>query len=105
MESNQIVSNYIVADGPEGLARVLADIYEQTQADNEAKLAEQYILYQLNNQKSFIKVDLSQKPFQFWYCDMLGRPITRVVKDTIAKFIWEHGGEKEEALNNLNREE
>ncbi len=54
-----------------------------------------YILYQLGNQRSLIKVDMTKTPYHFTYNDLLGRPATNMVKDTIASFLWEKCGEKE----------
>jgi hypothetical protein len=41
----------------------------------------------------------------FWYCDLLGRPITKAVKHTIADFLWEKCGEKEKQLKELTAKE
>lgn len=86
---------YIPAQGPDGLEKVLDNLFEKTQKDREFAGTEHYILYQLGNQKSLIKVDMSQPPFQFWYYDLLGRPATRTVKETVARFLWEKCGERE----------
>jgi len=93
MDTANIPADYILAEGPEGLSQVLDGLlikYEQG-----AKDVPYYVLYKLGGQQSLIKVDISKKPFQFWYCDLLGRPATRTVKETIARFLWEKCGEKE----------
>lgn len=97
MEYDDLSSNYIKAQGPEGLRCVLDNLL----INNES--SSQYILYQQGNQQSLIKVDLSHQPFQFWYYDLLGRPATRVVKETLARFAWERGGEKEWYLQALEK--
>lgn len=95
MESDILPLPYLLAEGPDGLSAVLSTLLEQAQNDEVSTKAGHYILYQLGNQKSLIKVDFSHTPFQFWYCDLLGRPATRIVKETIAKFLWDKCGEKE----------
>jgi hypothetical protein len=95
MESENLSLQYTPADGPKGLEKVLADLLEKTQKHQALAATEHYILYQLGNQKSLIKVDMSQPPFKFWYYDLLGRPATRIVKETIAQFLWEKGGDRE----------
>ncbi len=88
MDYDQLSSDYIKVYGPEGLRSVLDNLLiNQT--------SKQYILFQQGNQQSLIKVDLSHQPFQFWYYDLLGRPATRMVRETLARFAWEKGGEKE----------
>ncbi|MBV9576590.1 MAG: hypothetical protein JO149_08200 [Gammaproteobacteria bacterium] len=96
-QENDISFDYTIAQGPEGLIKVLNDLLEKPDAQKSA----QYILYQLGNQKSLIKVDISMQPFQFWYYDLLGRPATKVVKDVLGNFVWEKGGEKERFLKEL----
>lgn len=94
----EIPPNHIVADGPEGLERVLDELLEKSKTDTQFASDEHFILYQLANQKSLIKVDTSQLPFKFWHNDLMGRPATVAVKHTIAKFLWEKCGEKERCL-------
>lgn len=101
MDSLALGSEYHHAVGPQGLATVLALLLEKTQKDPQFAKQEHYILYQMGNQKSLIKVDMSEHPFQFWYYDLLGRPITGTVKDTIGRFLWEKAGEKEKFLKQL----
>lgn len=106
MESNHLQVPYIIADGPDGLANALETLQEVIQSKPALVSRDFYILYRLGNQKSFIKVDFSQQPIQFWYYDLLGRPITMLVKNTIATFLWEKCGEKERAVKMLaNKEE
>lgn len=99
MQENDLLLDYVTAEGPEGLASVLNDLLVKKHAGTQSH--EQYILYQLGNQKSLIKVDISAQPFQFWYYDLLGRPATKVVKDILGDFVWEKGGEKERYLQEL----
>lgn len=93
MESS--MPEFTVANGPDGLKKALGDMLSQANGDSAFRAQEHYIMYQFNQQKSLIKVDLSEQPFQFWYCDLLGRPATSAVKETIASFLWEECGEKE----------
>lgn len=95
MENKDLTSDYIIADGPEGLRKALDDLLEKVTLDPSIAATRQTILYRLGNQTSLIKVDASQMPFHFWYIDLLGRPATRIVKETIARFLWEKCGEKE----------
>lgn len=96
---NRSLPEYTLAEGPEGLDQVLDAFLAKTKSDAKFAAEEHYILYQLNEQKSLIKVDMSQQPFLFWYYDLNGRPATEVVKTIIARFLWEKGGEKERYLD------
>ena len=102
LESSKLTFEYIIAEGPEGLAKVLDGLLEESQRNPDFAVADHYVLYQVGNQKALIKVDTSQVPFHFWYCDLLGRPATRIVKKTIAEFLWEKCGEKERYSKELN---
>lgn len=95
---------HIVANGPEGLAQVLAELLEECLQDVDFASREHYVLYQLGSQQSLLKIDMSKQPYQFWYYDLLGRPATRAVKETIARFLWEKCGEKEAFLSRLDEE-
>lgn len=95
MESSHLSLQYVSADGPDGLTRALNHFYEQAKQDPEFAAEGHYILYKLGDQKSLIKVDMSKEPFQFYYNDLLGRPATRMVKETIARFLWDTCGERE----------
>ncbi|WP_148339954.1 hypothetical protein [Aquicella siphonis] len=99
-EELEILQKYIPAQGPDGLKRVLEELLEKCKSDREFAAQEHYILYQLGGQKSLMKVDMSQAPFQFWYYDLLGRPMTKKVEETIADFLWDKGGERERYLQN-----
>lgn len=92
-------NDYLVAEGPEGLEKALNELLDKSKSDAVFASQEHYILYQLNSQKSIIKVDASHVPFKLWHHDFMGRPATTAVKDTIAKFLWEKCGEKERYLN------
>lgn len=84
-----------VAEGPQDLKAVLANFRDKAQQDAEFRTKDHYIMYRLKDQKSLLKVDLSQQPYQFWFYDLLGRPATNAVKDTVAEFIWESASEGE----------
>lgn len=88
--------DYIIAEGPEGLDRVLTELLEKSKADPIFASQEHYVMYQLGNQKSLIKVDTNQTPFKFWYYDLMGRPATIIVKEAIARFLWDKCGLREE---------
>jgi hypothetical protein len=94
----EVLKDYIPAQGPEGLKSVLEDLLEKSKKDPVFAEKEHYIYYQIGEQKSLIKVDMSSNPVTFWYFDLLGRPATRIVKKTIADFLWEKCGEKERFL-------
>lgn len=91
----EIPENCIIAEGPEGLDRILNELLEKAKNDSLFASEEHYILYKLGGQKSLIKVDTKSMPFKFVYNDLLGRPATTVVKDIIAKFLWEKCGGKD----------
>ncbi|MBX3708573.1 MAG: hypothetical protein KIT56_08445 [Gammaproteobacteria bacterium] len=107
MQDNDLsfLKKYILANGPEGLRQVLDDLFEKVKSDSTFAAKQHFIMYQLGGQKSFIKVDMSKPPFQFWYNDVLGRPMTKAVEETIASFIWERCGEKERFLQGLSSKE
>jgi hypothetical protein len=86
---------YIVARGPEGLEQVLESLLERSKTDETLKAKAQYVLYELGNQKSMIKIDMSVWPVVFWHYDLLGRPATNAVKEILSRFAWEKCGEKE----------
>lgn len=86
---------YQVVKGPEELERLLDNLLAQTKNDNHLKLKPYFILYEWGNQKSLLKVDLSEQPVVFWHDDLLGRPATSTVKEVIARFVWQNCGEKE----------
>lgn len=93
MESH--IKDYITAEGPESLTDILNNLLAESQANSLVANKEHYVLYQLGQQKSLIKIDASKIPFRFWYYDLLGRPITSVVKETITNFLWDKCGGKE----------
>lgn len=96
-----IPANSVIAEGPDGLTAVLNDFLEKSKSDRLFAEDEHFILYQLGNQKSLIKVDTSQIPFRFVYNDLMGRPATIVVKEVIARFLWEKCGEKERYIHEM----
>lgn len=97
-----IPAKYSIADGPEGLAKLLDELFEKSKTDPIFAREDHYIMYQLGSQKSLIKVDTSQIPFQFVYSDSMGRPATAAVKDVIARFLWEKCGEKERYMHEMD---
>jgi hypothetical protein len=84
-----------IAEGPEGLKKVLNSFHEKALQDAGFRNQEHYILYQLKDQESLMKVDLSAHPYQCWFYDLLGRPATNAIKDTIADFIFSALNEQE----------
>lgn len=98
-DDNEQQQMFIPAQGPEGLMRVLEELLEKSRLDPAVAAQEHIILYQLGDQKSLIKVDFSEPPGKFWYNDLLGRPMTKAVKNTIAEFLWTKCGERERYLN------
>lgn len=106
MDSEEFVMpEYTTADGPQGLMEVLETFRLQASQDAEFRAREHYILYCLNSQKSFIKVDMSEQPFQFWYSDVMGRPATNAVKETIAEFLLERCGEQDSQQQDSGRDQ
>ncbi|RDI48660.1 hypothetical protein [Aquicella lusitana] len=103
-EVADLSAEYILAEGPDGLAKVLDSLLEESRKDRAFAEEEHFILYKLGNQKAVIKVDTSEVPFHFWYFDLLGRPMTGVVKQTIADFLWDKCGEKERYAKDLGEE-
>lgn len=98
MHGIELPPTYVIAEGPEGLREVLDQFLESAKTDSEFAAVGHYILYQLGDQKSLIKVDMSATPYQFYYYDYLGRPATKAVKKTIVRFLWEKCGEREKYL-------
>lgn len=92
MEDDKVLADSIPAEGPAGLTAVLNSLYRQSQLDPLAETSH-YILYRLGGQKSLIKVDMSQSPCQFWYYDLLGRPATQLVKETVHQFLLDKYGQ------------
>lgn len=105
MQDRDAAVKFIIAQGPEGLRQVLDDLLDKSQRDPSFAAEPHFIEYQLGGQKSLIKVDMSEKPYLFWYCDLMGRPATRIVKNTITDFLWEKCGEKERALQEIKSRE
>lgn len=83
------------AAGPEGLEAVLDVILARSKEDADFAKEQHVILYTLGQQKALITVDTSKEPFHFHYEDLLGRPATKGVKETLARFLWEKCGEKD----------
>jgi len=102
MESK--VPEFTIAEGPQGLMDVLDSFLQQAQQDKVFRARYHYIMYHLKDQKSLIKVDMSEHPYQFWYYDLLGRPATNAVKDTIAEFLWDRCGENARKSNTSGSE-
>lgn len=87
-----VPKEYIMANGPDGLRHVLDTLLETSQKDPLFAKQEHVVMYQLGNQKSIIKVDTSRTPFVFWHYDLMGRPATVAIKDTIKQFLQEKWG-------------
>lgn len=95
MAIENLVSNTTTAVGPDGLKDALNHIFHQGLQDPLFAAEDHYIMYELGAQKALIKADMSQKPFHFWYCDLLGRPATPGVIRTIEAFLAENGGNQD----------
>ncbi len=96
-----VLKDSLIANGPEGLRAALEVLLEKSSKDPHFAAEPHYIKYQIGNQQSYIKVDMSEKPYLFWYCDVQGRPVTKSVQYTIADFLWEKGGEREKWLQHI----
>lgn len=96
MDNKELLSQILYTEeGSTGLKKQLINLLDRAQSDPAFSVKEHYIMYRLNTQKSLIKVDMTQTPFQFWYYDLQGRPATEIVKKTIASFLSEECGQKE----------
>jgi len=93
--------DYIIAEGPEGLEKVLNELLIKVKADPIFAEKEHAILYQLGGQKSVLLVETKQMPFKIWHYDLMGRPETLAVKETLARFLWEKCGEKERYMQEM----
>ncbi|MEO8401947.1 MAG: hypothetical protein ABI597_09180 [Gammaproteobacteria bacterium] len=91
-----IPAEYIIAEGPEGLKKILAEFLEKSRNDPIFAKQKHHVLYQLGSQKSMIRIDTDRTPFKFWYYDLMGRAATVAVKDVLADFLWDNWGEKQE---------
>ncbi|MBA3661664.1 MAG: hypothetical protein H0W64_08055 [Gammaproteobacteria bacterium] len=98
MQSSNLTEDYIIANGPEGLKEVLQALFEKASNDPDFATVDHFVLYELGDQRSLIKVDTAKEPYQFWYNDLLGRPATKIVRETIADFLWEKFGDGEISL-------
>lgn len=96
MVNEDVPAEYLIADGLDGLNSVLDSLLAQSQQDGPFATEPHYILYRNGDQRSLIKVDTSHQPFKFWYADLNGRPATQGVKRTIATFLWDKCGAKEQ---------
>ncbi len=104
-ENKGLPFQYEIAEGPDGLRSLLDAYYTKAQTDEAFAEIGHYILYTFGEQRSLIRVDTSTMPFEFRYCDLMGRPITKLVRETIAKFMWETCGEKERCMKELEGRE
>jgi hypothetical protein len=104
-ENRDLAFHYDIAQGPAGLKNILDTYLVSLQNDSHFAEATHYILYQMGDQQALIRVDMSTSPFHFKYCDLFGRPATKSVKETIAKFLWDNCGEKERYLKELEARE
>src|SRR5690348_15550876 len=95
MDNLKLPDGCMSVEGPAELAQSLDALLLKCTAEPAYANEPHYFFYQLGNQKALIKVDMSERPFLFWYGDLLGRPATRAVKETIAKFLYEKCGEYE----------
>lgn len=102
-ETKELPFQYEIAEGPVALRGLLDSYLSKAQHDESFASVGHYILYTVGDQRSLIRVDTSTVPFHFRYCDLLGRPATKSVRETIARFLWERCGEKERFLKELSR--
>ncbi len=98
-----ISTDYIIAEGPQGLTRVLEDLLAKSKQDTSFAKQAHYVLYQLGGQKTMLKIDMSQQPFLIWHHDLMGRPMTTVVKDTLTQFLKEKCGATEVFLQDVSQ--
>lgn len=96
--------SYIIAEGPEGLKKILEELLEKTKQDAVFAKQAHYVLYQLGNLKSMIRIDTDQVPFKFWCYDLMGRPITLPMREVMSQFLWEHWGVKDISLQDVTEE-
>lgn len=74
-----------------GQNNLRAKLDEMLETANDAA-SEHYIrLYLSENNISYIKVDLSKSPYQFWHYNKFEHPALPGVKKTIADFLENHG--------------
>jgi len=88
-----------VVDGREGLRSLLDSFLQKSEKDQEFASSPHYILFQLNAMQSLIRVDMSQRPFQFWHYNIQERAALPSLKDTIISFLQEKCGEKDPDKN------
>ncbi len=96
--------DYIIAEGPEGLKKVLNDLWEEVEHNPNSAKQEHYILYQLSSQKSLIKIETDQMPFKFWCYDLMGRPITLPMREVLSQFLEEHWGKENLRLQDVTEQ-
>lgn len=83
--------------GPDELMEQLKHLHATSL---ETSVNEFVIFYHLGNQRSYIQVDFSCEPFHFYYKDLLGRPMTKAVENTIAEFLWQHEQKQSRSKDN-----
>ena len=91
-------------DGSKELTRLLCDYLEWSRQDQSFANNDHHILYRCGDQASLIRVETRAIPFSLYYCDLSGRPAPRVVKEAVARFLWDRCGEKEKYTNRDDHE-
>ena len=81
------ISKYITVHGIPALAAQLDAIHREAQTNPVSRPEPVFILYESLQQKSMIKVDLSQKPYLIGYDDQMGRPMPSAIKEVFAQFL------------------
>lgn len=99
------LENFTTVISPAGLRAELDSLLEKASHDAAFAAESHYVKFQLGGLQSFIRIDMSDKPFLFWYCDLDERAVSPAVRNVIADFLWEKGGEKEKYLDATNLEE
>ncbi len=94
---------HTVVEGPEALTAALNQLWQACQNSPVLASEDHYLLYQRGKQQSVLKVDVQQKPFQFWYCDRDGRPMPRSITQALATFAWENGVNKDNYQHNYQQ--
>lgn len=97
--------HYDEVEGAAELKQQLLFYWREFQAGNLKNTKTYYILFHMGAQQSLIRVDVGSPHFYFWYYDLLGRPMTKAVKQALAEFLWEHNGQKQAFISAMQQED
>jgi hypothetical protein len=90
MDSNK--PDYIEASGQQGLRDVLDALQHLVTNDAEYRSKQHLIKYRFGDRTSILKVDMSEKPYQFWYFNLdMRRALEGADKNVIADFLKANG--------------